>query len=83
MTLPWRARLANRLRKLADRLDGMTSVSIAIMTNPPISEARQRECIREGMNAIVRALKVETDMAVVENMLRITRKDLYAPEKKG
>jgi hypothetical protein len=79
--IPWRSRWANRLRLLADRLDGARSIPLWISTNPPISRARTNDCIQEGMHAIARALQVETDMATIERMMQTVRKDLYEPEK--
>ena len=72
----WRGWLANRLRRLAQRVDGALTLGITIETSPPLHPRRNRQVIDFAVQAIERAVASEARDAAVDLALTDTYPEL-------
>lgn len=73
----WRHRLAQWLRRRADRLDGRRSLATLIQSTPPLDARTQLRVIQAGYATMKKAMNVEVEAEAFEGVMRQIHPGLY------
>lgn len=65
-----RQRIGMRLRDLADRIDRHRSIAVRIQTDPALTNRQETEIFQQGILAIERALRTETEYTAEDALMR-------------
>ena len=72
----WRRRLAQRLRRLAQRLDGRRTLGLEFTSSERLSHGSATEVVQAGLDHMLRHMCELTRLAAVEQMMAEQRPDL-------
>lgn len=78
----WRVWMGRRLRNLADRIDGRTTLAIEILSVPPLSRKQQLQCLLEAKRALDAAVSSEVHAESLEAMMKEHCGRLYEGARK-
>ncbi len=76
-----RQRVAYWLRRLATRIDGQRTLSLAVETTPPLPEHVLEAGLQHAMDDLYKYVSTEAKHAASDRLLRFTRPELFADEK--
>lgn len=79
----WRQCLAQRLHRLAERIDGRPSSAVAVTCDPPVPDAVVRRALNLGLEHAYELLRAEVREECIEGLMRRWAPSLYEVERRG
>lgn len=77
----WRQRMATRLRRWADRLDGRASYAVHLDCDPDMSPAEAHQAVQAGFEFAGGHIRNLTRSSAMEELMRVAHPELYDQEQ--